>query len=702
MAKKKVEENNDEAILKRARERFDRCVSWERDFRARYIEDTRFANGDPDNGWQWPDSMRKQREIDSRPCLTINKVRQHVLQIVNDAKQNKPGVVVHAVGNGATYEAAETFEGIIRHIEYISNAQQAYDTATEFQVTGGMGYWRLMTDYANDTSFDQEIFIRRIRDPLSVYLDPDIKEADGSDARFGFVYDDLPRDVFEAKYPNATSENLAPLGNGDDWLSKDHVRVAEYYEKTEESDELGATQMDDGSTQLVRRSDLPKDGQKVFDNDETVQKRNIKRKVIKWYLIAGNEILDRKEIVGSYVPIVRVLGEEVVIEGQLDRKGHVRLLKDPQRMYNYWTSSAVEFVALQGKQPYLAPVEAIEGFEDYWATANTINHSYLPYNSLSETGDTIPPPARQQPPSMAQGYIQGMQNAAEEMKMVSGQYDPTMGANPQDQSGVALQAQQRKGDRATYHYIDNLARAIRFTGKILIDWIPKVYDTQRVLRILGEDGTDQKVTLDPDSQDPQTMKRTAAGVETIFNPSVGQYDVESAIGPAYATQRQEAFAALSQIAAQNPEMMKIIGDLVFKAADFPMADELADRLRRMIPPQVLGEGPTPQEQQMQQQMQHMNQMIQVLTQDLQKERQKVEDKSSDIQVDSYKAETDRLKVLGGGMTPEAIGALVSQAIQNALATPMPPQQQPDNQQPVDNGMPQPQNPVQTAQQQGAQ
>lgn len=695
---KKDDKSADDKIITEAKRRFKQCQDWESDSRRLFEDDLKFGNGDADNQYQWPDALRRSREIDRRPCLTINKTRQHCLQIVNDAKQNKPGVTVHPVSTEATYDAAQIYEGIIRHIEYASNAQQAYDTATEFQVFGGIGYWRVITDYANDQSFDQEIFIRRVKDPLSIYLDPDIKEADGSDAKFGFVFDDLKKEEFDAKYPaHKEVSETAALGEGDDWAGKDHVRVCEYYYVEMKTDTLVALPMPDGSTQLVRISGLDKDVAKVVRDDDTIQKRKIQNPSVKWCLIAGSKVIDRREWPGKFVPIVRVIGEETIIDKKLDRKGHVRALKDPQRMYNYGSSACVEFIALQGKQPYVAPVEAVQGFEGYWSTANTENHSYLPYNGLDEAGNQIAAPQRQMPPTAAPAYITMMQNASEEMRMVSGQYDATMGAPSNETSGVAINQRQRQGDRATYHYIDNLGRAVRFTGKILLDLIPKIYDTPRVIRVLGKDDSEKTIQLEPQAQQAAQEQHDAMTneVQVAFNPNVGVYDVVADIGPAYQTRREEAFNALTQIASQNPQMMQVAGDLIMKAADFPMADELAERLERMVPANIKGDAPPPEVEQLTQQLQQMQQNMGTLVKQLADASSDRQSKEASLEVDKYKAETERMKVLGEAMDPQQIATLAADLVMQTMRTnlenagvvppPDPTQMMPPPQQPADAG-----------------
>lgn len=662
--------SDDDKIVAEAKKRFERCQTWESDARKNFVEDIKFANGDPENGWQWDNDIRSGRVTRQKPCLTINKVRTHNLMIINDAKQNKPGVNIRPVGDRATYEAAQVFEGIVRHIEYQSNAEQAYDCATVSQVQGGIGYWRVVTDYVSDDSFDQEIYIRRVKNPDSIYLDPDITEADGSDARFGFVFEDMPRDEFEAQYPEFLDVNgSVALGNeGDDWIGEDHVRVAEYYERTQKKDKL-VTFLNplDGQQVVMRMSEMNgtpfKKLYQQVKEQPTTQARAILTDEIMWYKIAGDKIVERRPWLGKYVPIVRIIGEEVVVQGKLDRKGHTRAMKDAQKMYNYWTSEATAQVALQTKTPYVAPAEAIEGLETYWEKQNLDDAAVLPYNQYTEAGNELAAPRREQPPVMAEAYIRGMQICQDQMMMASGQYQSQFGQNENATSGKAINERQRQGDTATYHFIDNLAIGIRYTGKILIDLIPKIYDTQRVIRIMAKSGDESQIKVDPSAPHSyQEVGESPDEVAAIFNPNVGRYEVESDIGPGYATRRQESFNAMTQIAAQNPEFMNLAGDLLWKSADFPLADELADRWSRVIPPAVMGKGPSPQEQQLQQQLQQAHDAIVQL-------QQKLTDKDKDINVRSFEAETKRITAIGNAgpiITAEQIQPLIRQALLDML------------------------------------
>jgi hypothetical protein len=671
----------DEDIIAEAKRRFTRCQDYEATARANFIADVKFGNGDERNGFQWEAQIITNRELERKPCLTINKAQVHANQIVNDARQNKTGIEVRPTGGGATTDAAEVFEGIVRHIEYVSRAPAAYDTATWNQVYGGLGYCRVHVDYVDNDSFDQDILIQRVADPLSVYLDPDIQQYDGSDARFGFVFRDEQRADAKAKWPELIEDGLgaAPLGNADAWDTKEHVRVCEYFRVGAKDDELillpdemcQALGAPSGTT--VRKSVTPKELLKQIPKD--ARRRKVTEPDIEWFLIVGDKIADRKPWLGKYIPIARCVGIETVIDGQMDRKGHIRCLLSPQKMFNYSASSSVEFVAGQTKTPWLATPGAIENQETYWWSSNTVNHAVLLWNPTKDDGTPNPEPRRIEPPTASQGYVQGMSAAESQMMLASGQYQAVMGAPSNETSGKAINARQRQGDNATYHFVDHQAQMIAHIGRIVLDLIPKVYDTPRVIKILCADDTQMSVQIDPKASDAVTKTQDRDSedfdpqkIAAIFNPNVGEYDVMSDVGPSYETSRQEAFNAGNQIFASHPESFSVIGDIWMDNADFPGAKAMAKRLKNMVPPAALG-GPSREMQQMQQHMQQAAQagqaQIEQLHAALQEAKMQLADKSADQTRDEYKAETDRLRVVGG-IDPEALRPVLREVVSQAL------------------------------------
>jgi hypothetical protein len=676
--------------------RFHAAEKWESAARTLFKEDKRFANADSDHvEWQWPTAVYKARNPVGdapRPCLVVNKCAQHNLMIINDGRENKPSVKVHATGFGATAEAAQTFESLIRHIEYQSKASAVYTSATVDQVEAGWGYWRIVTEYPPDDSFEQEIYIRRVQDPLSVYLDPDAQELDKSDARWGFVFRDMPRSEFEAEYPQykdmAGATSMESGNSTADWCSKDTVRVAEYYERTEMTDTLWAVPADmihPGHPGGTIRESAMIEGLPDAVKAAKLQSRDVPNITVSWSLVVGNEVVDQMDTAYNSIPIVLVVGRETVIDGKLDRKGHTRAMKDAQRMYNYNASAAVEYGALQTKVPWVVQLESIEGLEIYWETANIKNHAYLPYNSKDlDSGVPVQPPVRPQPPSSAPVFMEGMQVADQQMQMASGQYDAQMGAEGNERTGIAIQERQRQGDKATYHFIDNLGIAIAYTGRILVDLIPKVYDTKRVIQILGEDGTRTQVQVDPAAPAAHTAAPTQGPPQpsappqpsgqpdamVIFNPTIGRYAVEAEVGPSYNTQREEAANAYQQVMSMAG-IGPLVADLYFKSSDFPTADEAAERLHNMLPSQATG-GPSPEVQRLQQHLQAAGAQVQQLTgalkqagDDLASAKLQSKDKSANTSIDQYRAETDRMEALHD-INPELMRPLVTQLVLEAL------------------------------------
>lgn len=661
-------DTEDQEILRESHDRLQECLDWESTARERWRQDYSFGFGDADNNYQWPDHLLRDRQLSSRPALTINKVRQHCLHILNDMRNANLGVNIVPDGSDASSEAAKVLEDIVRRIEYQSNATEAYMHAAKGQVFGGIGYWRVVTEYQDDKSFDQEIYIRPILHPLMVTMDPGIQQTDGSDARYAFVFEDLPDREFKQRYPDYADlikPNSQPFGDPQTSHRPDTVRICEYFRRGKIPDELiKAT-----TGEIYWASELSPTLRDGLKKDPGTMSRKTTRDTVEWYLIVGNEIVDRRDWPGKYIPIVRVVGEETVIDGTLDRMGHVRALKDPQRMYNYWASSAVEYVALQTKAPFIMPVESIEGYEDYWYNANRVNYAVLPYKAMSDAGMQLPAPQRSPPVQAPEAYLMGMQAASGEMMWVSGQYQSQLGAQGNEVSGAAIAERQEQGDNATYHYLAGLGTAIRFTARILIDLIPKVYDTQRVLRIARDDGTLANVHVNPlaPTAFAQAEHAQTQDVAAILNPRIGSYLVQANIGPAYATRRQAALQGMLDLAKLNPQFLQAAGDLLVKAADFPMADEISERLHNLLPPEALG-GPKQAVTALQQELQQAKLKIQAMDLQNQDKRALTSEREAQKIIDAYKAETDRAKALAAVLPPDVLQLIGQQLAQQILGT----------------------------------
>jgi len=670
-------------IVRRAHRRFLKCQRYENEARNNWVRDYKFANGDEYNNWQYPDNFTA--DYPNKVPLTVNEVRQHNLHITNEAKQNKADVKYRPTGAGASEAASEVYEGMYRHIANISNAQMAQGQAISFQVQAGLGFTVIEADYVEASptpgpdAFNQEIYISGVDDPLSVYLDCDCHEPDGTGARYGFRFKDRPRDEVEEKYPKLKGRMPATNAvDGEDggWIREDHIREAQYWEVTEDRDEL----LGDDSGTVEFASKLPKAMIEAWEAEVEAQgsklkRRPIIRKSVKCHLIIGNQLVETTDVPGTAVPIIPWVGEVTVVEQRLDRKGHTRAMISAQRMENYNWSASVEFGALQSKTPYLAAAAAVEGFETYWETANTENHAVLFWNHVDDDGNPIPKPERQEPPVGAPVYMEGVAMAKQFMQAASGQYEAEMGRPGNEKSGRAINERQRQGDRATYHFIDNQALSIRRQGVIVKEWIPVIYDTARVAKIILPDKSEAEVQIDPDAAEAHMVQQKGAAIERIFNPRIGTYEVISDVGPSYATQRQETFNAIIEILKFAPDLAAKIGDILMKVADFPLSDELAERLKPGLPPEAQAQIAqlTKLLQVSEERGVNTHKLLESAMQQVTEQRLELKAKDTKAETDAFRADTDRVgMLLTGAVKADPLAAqtmireMAQQAIQQAL------------------------------------
>ncbi|KQX18139.1 MULTISPECIES: portal protein [unclassified Sphingomonas] len=658
-------------ILKEALDAFAEAESRESDNRRDALDDLRFARLGGE--WQWPAKVRKQREAEGRPCHTINKMPAFIRQVVNDSRQNKPAISVHPV-EGGDVKTADVMSGLIRNIEVISNADVAYDTAVDSSATMGFGYIRINLDYACDDTFDKDILIKPVPNPFAVYGDPYSQCADSSDWMTAFIIDQIPEALYQRKYTKAAKVDFSSSAwtNANGWCDSEGktVRVAEYWKRSEVSREMVQfTHEGMGGVGTAYDDELERLQQQFGSIEIIGQPRTVKSYKVKQYTLSAVDILGEIEWVGKYIPIIPVYGEEVNVEGKRHFRSLIRDARDPQQMFNYWRTMATELVALAPKAPWVG-VKGSFASDPRWATANNATHSFLEYDPVAGGS----PPQRQPFTGVPAGELQEAMNASDDMKAVMGLYDASLGARSNETSGRAIMARQREGDVSTFHFIDNLSRAIRHTGKVLIDLIPKVYNTERMIRVLGQDGKPEEVQI----TDKEGQPDPEAG---IYNLTLGKYDLTVKAGPSYTSQREEAADMLTELVRANPDSAAILGDLIVENMDIPGGDKAVKRLQAMLPPQVRqaeqGENPEAQaaQQQIQQIQQQAQQAIGQLQQALQEaqrkaegNREKAEADSKKADVEAYKAVTERMTALAGTMTPEMVQQMIIETLQDVAET----------------------------------
>lgn len=544
-------------------------------------EDLHFFIGET----QWPEKVRREREAEGLPCLIINRLPQFVAQVVGDQRQNRPAIKVSPVDSGADKQTAEVLEGLIRNIEYISMADVAYDRAFEFPVIcGHRGFIRVVTEYAGEDTFEQDLKIKGIINPLTVFWDPNCKEPDYSDASHCYIVDDVPEETFEAEHPGVDPASWETSSNVDSKQSRviETVRVVEAFWR--EPVKKTIVQLLDG--RVVDASDLEAlQAEDPFvivarDNEDNEIRREVNSHKIMWAKMTGAEILDgpREFIKGArFIPVIPVAGFELNIEGETHQWGLVRYAKDPQQAYNFTRTKEIETIALAPKSPWIGTKRMFEGFENMWAQANAKAYSYLPYNPDTQASGQAP--QRVAPPATNGALTNSSLQAVDEIKSVVGIYDASLGQKSNETSGKAILARQRESDTATFTYIDNLSRAMRLLGKILIDLIPRVYDSERIVRVLGVDGSEKQVRVN-----------RRIGDVMLHDLTVGKYDVAVTVGPSYATQRIEAANSMIEFMRAYPNGAPLMADLIAGSMDWPKAEEVAERLKSVLPPQVQAAG----------------------------------------------------------------------------------------------------------------
>jgi hypothetical protein len=666
-----------EEFLKLAQERFKQCMEAEAQMRKEALDDMEFSVGR-----QWPADIETQRQADGRPCLTMNRAPQFLRQVTNEQRQQRPGTVINPAGDSSDVETAEILQGTVRHIEVISDAEIAYDTAFDCMARCGMGFWRVLTEYVDDLSFDQEIKIKRIKNPFTVYFDPNCVEADKSDARFAFIVEDLSAEEFRDKNADSALASLSDfMSIGDqplqDGLDKDRIRIAEYFfvedvagslvkladgraiaeeeyeQEVEAYNQMLLPQRAQRSTEeleasapessLSIKSSLSTEGVSPAEPPslpvpQILERRKTTRREVKWAKINAREILEQRDWPGKWIPIIPLMGDDLDVNGRRHVAGLLRHYKDPQRMYNYWISAATETIALAPKSPYIAAEGQLEGHEEEWRQANVRNLAVLTYKPRTVNDQPAPPPQRQQYESPIQAMSVMVRQADNDMKATTGIYDASLGQRGPDESGKAILARQKQTDLGTLNFTDNLARSMRHSGRVLIDLIPHIYDAPRIQRIIRPDGTVDHVGMfnsqNGIGRDEVATLELMQNVRKIYDLGVGRYDVIVSTGPSYQSKRQEAVASMMALVQSYPQMMQAAGDLLVRNMDWPGAKEIADRLKKLLPPQLIADedgDPQAQALKLQAQLSSMMQQHGALVQQLQQATELIKSKRLDLE-----------------------------------------------------------------------
>lgn len=569
-----------EPLLVEAREVFEEIESAEEDFRRCAVDDLRFVAG-----YQWPEEMLRFRTSTTggapRPCLVVDQTNQYRRQVINDARLNPPALMARPRDERGSVEVADDLQRFFRYIEEASRAQEAYLMALQWAVDTGRGFFRV---YAEEVDAERNFWeprIGRIDNALAVYFDVYSTEVDGSDAFDAFVIHDMSPRRFKRQWPKAQATDFVGQDRYSNWITRDVIRVAEWDRKVVTSETRIVTEGAEYTPEEARG--LAERGEPLESfREESRDKVQVYRRKI-----TATDILEETILPFESVGVIPVYGNIYYVEGRRELKGLIANAKDPQRLLNYAVSSMAERISLESKAPWVGPMEAFSGFEADWDAANVKPAAFLPYNHVDDNGVPIPPPTRQPIDTNFSGWVQLVQQATVSIQASLGMYQAAVGAASNETSGRAIRERASQSDVATYHYVANLAASIRHGGRLVLEMIPALYDVPRTIRLLSEDGQADTAEIDPNLPEPvQKRERIGGRAVRVLNPTIGKYDVVVSVGPSFSSRREEAATRIGEMLARNPNLAALVGDIYFAYQDWPGADEVAERLKKALPPEL--------------------------------------------------------------------------------------------------------------------
>ena len=563
--------DSEQQFLAEMRVHYDEDIGADKLNRDAALEDERFVAGD-----QWTDDVRLRRDAARKPTLTFNRLPAFVAQIIGQRRMNETTIKIVADEN-TDVSIARVREGLIRSIQKTSRADIAYDNTLQNTVICGIGTFKLRLDYKTADVWEQDICIDPCTDPLSIVWDRMLRDPSGRDARHVFETFVVKKADFKRDYPWASpAEWTTPYAYLNDntmngWVTVDDVRIVAYWHMRTRPRVIALMQT--GNT--VDITDHAEDPQTlaaiVQREDGSPIIREVEMPYAQCYICSGMDILEGPyELPISRLPYFRVPGWEVRVGDWSHRWGLVRFLKDPQRLHNYWRSVIAERLMAAPRATWLATQEAVAGREAAFRNSHLTDDPLLVWNGEAGTA-----PQRVEPAQIQQALIEEAELTSQDIKDISNIHEANLGMPSNEVSGAAIMARQRVSDTGTVIYHDNLNQAIEECGRTTNELIPYVYDTPRIIKTIGPDGSEDSVAIN-DIGNPRSVDITS-----------GKYAVSATTGPSYATKRMESVAAMLATLNVMPQLIGQFADLLVEAQDWPMAQQIADRIRLSMDPAML-------------------------------------------------------------------------------------------------------------------
>ena len=627
MSKEKV----DQSILEDAKKFRDDASAYWQPIYDKGREDKEFAI---EKGKQWDTSAIAKRKSEGKPTLEFNLVHTYCKQQVNTHKQNRPQIQVVPVDSGADEDKAKILSGLIKDTEEASDFESANDVAVENAVYSGIGFLRIITDFIHEKSFNQEPRYKSIHNPEAVLIDPLSREIDGSDNDRALVCEWVDKAQIEKEFGDDAVSDFE-FDGAENWhdQSKDTILIAEYFYKDSVRDTL--IMLEDGTSEFksVLLEQWSEDELKLV----TVDERATTRTEIKWAKLSGCKVLETGIFPGQHIPIIPVYGEVVWVGEERKVFSLVHFATDPQRLFNYWKSAEASILQKNQDEMTIVDDRGIASFEEW---KNPSKAQYLRFRATDDNGNQIPYPTKMGAATPPVGILNASESAKSLIADTLNMHAPNMGQDVNQQSGKAIGLLQRQGETSQFHFQDNDNKSIRHCGRILLGLYPVLYDTPLVRRIVGTDGETKMVKLNAQPQTEDEFDKAIGGI--LNDMTVGRFDIRIDTGPSFNTQREQSFQLMMQLAQFAPNIMQCAGDLIIKDSPLLNSKEIADRVKKMMPPQVLGDGQINPEQ-AKAQITQLDQLVQKLTGELDVLKKQVADKTEDRNIDMLKAQINAEK-----------------------------------------------------------
>ncbi|SEP40053.1 portal protein [Enterobacter sp. NFIX58] len=574
--------------------RFDRAYTPQQDVREKCIEATRFARVP---GGQWEGATAAGTKLDDQfekyPKFEINKVATELNRIIAEYRNNRITVKFRPGDKEASEELANKLNGLFRADYEETDGGEACDNAFDDAATGGFGCFRLTSMLVNE--YDpmderQRIAIEPIYDPSrSVWFDPDAKKYDKSDAMWAFCMYSLSPEKYEAEYGKTppSSLDVTTMTSWEyDWFEPEVVYIAKYYEVRKESVDVISYRQPLTGEIATYDSDQIEDIQDelAIAGFEEVARRSVKRRRVYVSVVDGQNFLEKpRRIPGEHIPLIPVYGKRWFIDDIERVEGHIAKAMDPQRLYNLQVSMLADTAAQDPGQIPIVGMEQIRGLEKHWEARNKKRPSFLPLREVKDKSGNIiagaTPAGYTQPAVMNQALAALLQQTSADIQEVTGG-SQAMQQMPSNVAQETVNNLMNRADMASFIYLDNMAKSLKRAGEVWLSMAREVYGSDREVRVVNEDGTDDIALMNAQVVDRQTGR-----VVALNDLSTGRYDVTVDVGPSYTARRDATVAALTSVLntmlPQDPEA-GIIRGLIMDNMDGEGLDDYKEYNRNKL------------------------------------------------------------------------------------------------------------------------